>query len=345
MQEFKKDFECSLMFYIFSILMLLAVSLTTRTDKGYSFGVFVILAAIFMAFFAKTLGVDFENYEDAVIYVKEYRELPLGWPTTEKLFYGLVQVVADFGLTARSLSVINGVLLIASIYAAPKIIRGLFTNTIISWYLTISIFNGIRLGFAVAMVAFICMLFLRYKKRISELLLTVVSALTHSSLIFPMLLLFAIKRNSFRIISIYIVAISLLLIFDPFLFFDFLFAKLGAYFNAGESFTKYGATVLFFAECLMLIGWKHLLSTKIMITFFVAISICLLISFFSYFGLRLLALVPIAFYFYIMDFIVHQAKTKSGIHIPIFAQLSFLLVTLINVKNILFNDGMQYLFS
>jgi hypothetical protein len=325
--------------------MLLTVALTTRTNKGYSFGVFVILAAIFMAVFAKTLGIDFENYEYAVIYINEYRELPLGWPTTEKLFYGLVQVVADSGLTARSLSVINGVLLIASIYAAPKIIRGLYTNTIISWYLTLSIFNGIRLGFAVAIVAFILMLFFRYKKRINQLLLIIVSVLTHSSLIFPMLLLFAVKRNIFLITSIYIFVISLLLIFDPFLFFDFLFTKLMNYFSAGESFTKYGATVLFFAECLMLIGWKHLLSVKIMITFFVTISICLLISFFSYFGLRLLGLVPIAFYFYVMDIIVQQTKTKSDIHIPVLAQLSFLLITLINIKNILFNDDMQYLFS
>jgi hypothetical protein len=189
------------------------------------------------------------------------------------------------------------------------------------------------------------MLFFRYKKRINQLLLIVVSALTHSSLIFPVLLLFAIKRSIFKMLSIYIIVISLLLIFDPFLFFDFLFTKLMIYFSSGESYTKYGAIVLFFAECLMLIGWKHLLSKKIMITFFVTISICLLISFFSYFGLRLLGLVPIAFYFHVMDIIAQQAKKKSDLNIPVLAYLSFLLVTLINIKNILFNDDMQYIFS
>ena len=330
------------MYYLLSAVIIFYVFISQRSRNSELLSFVAILIAIIIAMFANILGDDFNNYVGVVQYVAEYNELPPGWSTTEILFLNIIRTLDS----AHTLSIINGLLFMLALYIAPKLVRPLLANLVISQYLVISVFNGLRVGFAIGIFFVICMIFFRLKLQLSRIILSVISIISHTSLLFPIFIYFTASSKATKVILLY----GILLLFfylNPFDFTNYLLIKLDLYFEDGKSFVKYGNSVLFICNILMVIGWRRLLTSKQKSIYLIVIFISWYISFLSYFGIRILGLIPIAFYLQVMQIVIAKNIGNimaGGITIPLYARLSFVGFALMNIKNMLLNDGGYYSF-
>jgi hypothetical protein len=330
------------MYYLLCSMLVVHPFLLKRTNSSGVFGILILAYSIFLALLSNELGTDFQNYQ---------RYIDIGvvgrLPENEVLFLKLLDFAREYDLSARSICVLNGSLLMLSILMAPKSIRGLVSNIITSIFLVVSVFNGLRLGFAISLILLLYMISLRFKFKVGDLLLIPTSVATHTSLLFPTLIYFFFMPSYLSKFSKILLAL-LLVGFVAFFGLEYLYfplLKLLSYFDYDNELV--GGFSLAAANGFMIFAWRNRTSRSHIIFFALLIAGAALMSTYTYFGIRILGILPLAFYMVLISNNVLPKmafSSNTGIGANYFLQLSFLIFALINAKNILYGYADNYIF-
>lgn len=284
------------MFWLLFALMLL-LSINLRYIPQFLLVRLIIICAVVIIMNAESLGVDFENYNTAIEYYHLHQKLPDGWPQHELIFSSIIGLLASLDLDARAIGVLN-----CSLFFIGSLIKqkhGLIIDRIfILVFLPIAAFNGLRLGLGLACVYIILKSF-KAKDIYFYLLLMLIAATTHASLLFPLLIYVVMdlltkhaqgikhpKKIAFifliSAISVFILAVQELLI-----------DKFNSYFLSENLIMTYGWIALAISDVLIFLIFYRANETNFIRINIVLVIILIFIANESYLGLRLLGLLPL----------------------------------------------------
>lgn len=329
-------------YYLFAAMLVLHPWFFRRTNSSSLLAIVILLYSMFLALQSSELGADFRNYEQ---FIMNGTEGKIG--DNEVLFINLLDFLRQYDLSARSISVLNISIYLLVILISPKSLRSVVSNIIISIFLVVSVFNGLRLGLAISTSLLLYMILLRLRYVVGHIFLLPLSAVIHASLSFPVIIYLTLWDNiPFKKIAPFIIfGLFLMLGRSRLEFLDFPLEKIASYFEYGND--QIGGLSLTVGCGLMIYGWRSSFSEEQIGIFLLITTILLIMSITSYLGIRLLGILPIAFYMLLFN---RQYDPKGGLYtddgmeVPISLRLSFFVFSTINVKNILFGYEDNYIF-
>lgn len=327
------------MFLTLICIMVLA-AMSSRPNIQRYLCISACVFSIFLIWSSASLGLDFENYNSVISSYGKNGELPDGWPKHEYIFVAIVAFISDMELDARALATLVCILYMGALIIKTDVDR-IVNPLIICVYLPLSVFNGLRLGLGLSL--FFIIFKSLYKKRNLVLVGGGVPAIfAHTSIILPILYsIIPIRKSNFLhkidnqmlgcIVILAVLPVALLELFPD------IALKINLYFSQPYEFASYGWVMLDIANGLI-VHALYRKNRKILIFNFVIIIFMSIVSMVSYFGIRLLGLMPLAY--------VISLETSSDLKRDQLAtyRAAMLCFCIIYAKNILFNIHGEYVF-